>query len=172
MAKILSMIDFFMKKNQWPLDHNLGFHSCPTQTSFESPSPSSKSSYFKSRRPLDFDLSVKGWEAIPLGFLQYDWRKSTSSRPSAIVCRAGVNQHVHWFHGSKGLGIQPRTSLWVGLPTSSVKHPLLRTASHTRLRARDHYTSSTLIGGKGGIGPSSLHTMLEGPMEYANARWM
>jgi hypothetical protein len=30
--------------------------------------------------------------------------------------------------------------------------------SHTRLRARVHYTSSTLIGGKGGAGPSSLHT--------------
>ena len=41
-----------------------------------------------------------------------------------------------------------------------------------RLRARDHYASSTLIGGKGGAGPSSLHTTLEGPMEYVNARWM
>ena len=38
--------------------------------------------------------------------------------------------------------------------------------SHTRLRARDHCTSSTLIGGKGGAIPSSLHTTLEGPMEY------
>jgi hypothetical protein len=37
-----------------------------------------------------------------------------------------------------------------------------RAASHTRLRAHDHYTSSTLIGGKGGAWPSSLHTMLEG----------
>jgi hypothetical protein len=43
---------------------------------------------------------------------------------------------------------------------------LLRATSHTRLRARDHYTSSTLIGGKGGAGPSSLHTTLEGPTEY------
>ena len=41
-----------------------------------------------------------------------------------------------------------------------------------RLIARDHYTSSTLIGGKGGAGPSLLHTMLEGPTEYVNARWM
>ena len=30
--------------------------------------------------------------------------------------------------------------------------------SHTRPRARDHYTSSTLIGGNGGAGPSLLHT--------------
>jgi hypothetical protein len=48
----------------------------------------------------------------------------------------------------------------------------LRTTSHMRLRAHDHYTSSTLTSGKGGVGPSSFHTMLEGPTEYVNARWM
>jgi hypothetical protein len=48
----------------------------------------------------------------------------------------------------------------------------LRVTSNMRLRARGHYTSSTLIGGKGRAGPSSLHTMLEGPMVYVNARWM
>jgi hypothetical protein len=38
--------------------------------------------------------------------------------------------------------------------------------SHTRLRAPDPYTSSTLIVGKDGAGPSSLlHTTLEGPTE-------
>ena len=37
--------------------------------------------------------------------------------------------------------------------------------SHTRLRAHDHSTSSIFIGGKGGAGPSSLHTTLEGPTE-------
>jgi hypothetical protein len=62
MAKILSMIDYLMKRNQWPLDHSLGFHSRPTQTSFESPSPFSKSNDFKMRRPLDFGNSVKGRE--------------------------------------------------------------------------------------------------------------
>ena len=40
------------------------------------------------------------------------------------------------------------------------------------LRARDHYTSSTLIGGQGGTNPNTLHTMLDGPTEYVNARWM
>ena len=35
-----------------------------------------------------------------------------------------------------------------------------------RLRGRDHSTSSTLIGGKGGAGPRSLHTTLEGPTEH------
>ena len=48
----------------------------------------------------------------------------------------------------------------------------LRATSHTRLRARDLYASSTLIGGKRGVDPSSLHTTLEGPTEYVNARWM
>ena len=41
-----------------------------------------------------------------------------------------------------------------------------------RLRARDHCISSTLIGGWGGAGPNLLHTMLGGPTEYVNARWM
>ena len=45
----------------------------------------------------------------------------------------------------------------------------LRATSHTRLKARDHYTLSTLIGGKDGAGPSSLHVTLEGPTEYVNA---
>jgi hypothetical protein len=36
----------------------------------------------------------------------------------------------------------------------------VRANSHTRLRAHDYCTSSTLIGGKGGAGPSLLHTML------------
>ena len=42
----------------------------------------------------------------------------------------------------------------------------VRATSHTRLSARDHYTSSTLIGGRGGAGPSSLHTTIEGPTEW------
>jgi hypothetical protein len=48
----------------------------------------------------------------------------------------------------------------------------IRATSHMRLRAHDHYTSSTLLGGKGRAGPSSLHTTLEGTTEYVNARWM
>ena len=50
--------------------------------------------------------------------------------------------------------------------------PALSATSHTRLRAHDHYTSSTLICGKGRVVPSFLHTTLEGPTEYVNARWM
>jgi hypothetical protein len=48
----------------------------------------------------------------------------------------------------------------------------LKATSHMRMRARDYYTSSTLIDGKGGVGPNSLHTTLEGPTEYVNARWI
>ena len=48
----------------------------------------------------------------------------------------------------------------------------LRATSHTRLGAHDHYTSSTPIGGKGGVGPSSPYTTLEVPMEYVKVRWM
>ena len=56
--------------------------------------------------------------------------------------------------------------------THQLSYVMLRATSHTRLRACDHYTSSTLIGREGGAGPSLLHTMLEGPKEYANARGM
>jgi hypothetical protein len=52
------------------------------------------------------------------------------------------------------------------LTTMNLSSAYLRATSHTRLRAHDHYTSSTLIGGKGRVGPSSLHTTLEGPTEY------
>ena len=34
----------------------------------------------------------------------------------------------------------------------------LKATSHTRLRVHDHCTSSTLIGGKGGAGPTLVHT--------------
>ena len=54
------------------------------------------------------------------------------------------------------------------LPIHLYRHSGL--LSHMRLRAREHYTASTLIGGKGGAGPSLFHTTLEGPTEYA--RWM
>ena len=41
----------------------------------------------------------------------------------------------------------------------------VKATSHTRLRAPDRFISSVLIGGKGGAGPTSFHTTLEGPME-------
>ena len=70
----------------------------------------------------------------------------------------------------------PIPNLWRSmaqiLSNLSACNEQLRATSHMRLRARDQYTSSTLIGGKGGAGSSSLHTMLEGPMECMNARWM
>ena len=54
--------------------------------------------------------------------------------------------------------------------TRSESEGALRATSHTRLRDCDHYAPSTLIGGKGGAGPSLLHTTLEGPTEHVNAR--
>ena len=48
---------------------------------------------------------------------------------------------------------------------------IIRATSHMRLRACDHYTSSTLVSGKGGAGPSALHTTTEGSTEYVNDRW-
>ena len=49
----------------------------------------------------------------------------------------------------------------------------VRATSHTRLRARNHYTSSTVIGGKGGAGPSPLPTVpLRDQQKYVNAGWM
>ena len=75
--------------------------------------------------------------------------------PLVTYCWSGG--HQSWVHGPGN---------W------RPNHDLLRATSHTRLRACDHYTSSTLIGGKGGASPSSLHTMHKGPTEYVNARWM
>ena len=58
-------------------------------------------------------------------------------------------------------------------PLESIK---LRGHFTHKLRDRDHYTSSTFVGGKGGPGPSVLHTTLEARLEgstkYVNARCM
>jgi len=48
----------------------------------------------------------------------------------------------------------------MGIGPASRFKAALRATSHTRLTSHDHYTSSTLIGGKGEAGPSSLHTTL------------
>ena len=79
---------------------------------------------------------------------------------------------------SDGLGVPPQWCRFAAILVKSRcrlftwQDSLKKTTSHTRLRARDYCTSSTLIGGKGGAGPSSLHTTLEGPTEYVNAIWM
>ena len=53
-----------------------------------------------------------------------------------------------------------------GRNINNIEWSELKATSHMILRACDHYTSSTLIGGKGGAGPSLLHASLEGPTEY------
>jgi hypothetical protein len=42
----------------------------------------------------------------------------------------------------------------------SLQSTYLRAISHMKLTTRDQYTSSTLIGGKGRVGPNSLHMHL------------
>ena len=84
-----------------------------------------------------------------------------------------ISMHImHIFSLPKGFKITHVSCRKCSRPIVARINPctstLLRAASHTRLRARDHYTSSTLIGGKGGAGPSSLHTTLEGPTEYVS----
>jgi hypothetical protein len=59
--------------------------------------------------------------------------------------------------------------VWVWV---QIQRKMLGFASHMSMRAHDQCTSSTLLGGKGIAGPSSLNTMLEGLTEYVNARWM
>ena len=53
----------------------------------------------------------------------------------------------------------PKTCMLVVVWTKARGDPAARATSHTRLSTRTHYTSSTLIGGKGGAGPSSLHSI-------------
>ena len=55
---------------------------------------------------------------------------------------------------------------------SDLASAMCMATSHTRLRACDYYTSTTLIGGKGGASSSLLHNTRGGRMEYVNARWM
>jgi hypothetical protein len=56
--------------------------------------------------------------------------------------------------------------------SASMSIVTIRATSHTRLRARDHYTSSIVIDGKCEANPSLLHTTFEGQTEYVNAIWM
>ena len=81
---------------------------------------------------------------VALGGLNYDLDKTSKSESE--VCT--LIQRLFLYEGRKGVG---NSKLWA--------------TSHMRLRARDHHhTSSTLIGGKGGVGPKfNLHTTLEGP---------
>jgi hypothetical protein len=89
-----------------------------------------------------------------------------SLRPASDPKKAKIMQST-----SRGnWGIDPASRCKAALKHASTQTP--RATSHMRLVAREHYTSSTLIGGKGGASPSLLHTTLEGPTEYVNTIWM
>ena len=68
--------------------------------------------------------------------------------------------------GRFGLGIEEFNYRKIEVRIDNEGHFTHKTDAH------DHYTSSTLISGKCGARPSSLHTTLERSTEYVNARWM
>ena len=89
----------------------------------------------------------------------------------SIWCHVGL--HVDFtIHLAVTHSSGPSSVVWSHLELAPPPFPSMRATSNARLRATDHYTSSILIGGKGGAGPNSLHIVLEGPKEYVNARWM
>ena len=109
----------------------------------------------KNRRCAFFCSWVCVREFIPLTTRSWKNKDATTNVTLCFrsQCQFHAKHHVH--------------NLWC---CKHIHH--IRATSHTILRAHDHYTSSTLIGGKGGAGPSSLYSMCEGPTEYVNVRWM
>ena len=45
---------------------------------------------------------------------------ATLSVKLGVLVLVGTKQVVHWFLGGKGLGIQQRTSVWVGSPKTFI----------------------------------------------------
>jgi hypothetical protein len=70
------------------------------------------------------------------------------------------------------LHVNKQGKISLRITMTSVECSQFRATSHKRLRAHVYYTSSTLIGRKSRSNPSLLHTLLEGPTKYVNARWM
>ena len=99
---------------------------------------------------------------------------SLATRPSQLAPKKCINKsiwlatgggHLPWVHHGYLPGAN-QIDLFMHFPTHESRWPRLKWTSFLLvLRACDHYTSSSLIGGKGGAGPSSLHTRIEGPTE-------
>ena len=85
-------------------------------------------------------------------------------KKSPMTKYSDFGQKVLWsqFHLSTKVGIKELLLL-----TKLIE---LRATPHMTLRAHDHCTSSTHIGGKARASPSSLHTTLEGPTERRTNR--
>ena len=84
----------------------------------------------------------------------------------------GINEHWFWAHNQWSMYMRDGCRVYMNSYMASNGSCFMVT-SHMRLRARDHYKQSTLVGGKRGAGPSLLwNTTLEGRMEYVSARWM
>ena len=110
------------------------------------------------------------WSAVGVNYVTKQKYHMTS-----ISCNEFWGEHLGFFPTCQVI----KNARWIYIVTGcwgwtcQLAHPAwVRATSHTRPRAHDHYTSSTLIGGKGGASPSSLHIALEGPTEHVTARWM
>ena len=89
---------------------------------------------------------------IPLICVKTD--KATS--PAIFSCPTFCSQPIRTLHlNCRKTPMPDRSLLWIRCILYTY-HLLFRATSHTRPRARDHHTSSALIGGKGGVGPSLL----------------
>ena len=108
----------------------------------------------------------KGWSLEGVGDLGLSFQRTESLELLLVPCLSG--EYIDRF---ANIGICPKNTKCQKL-LKYLKVIWIRATSHTRLRARDIYTSSTLIGGQGRAGASSLHATLEGLMEHVNARWM
>jgi hypothetical protein len=100
--------------------------------------------------PIRFIMANDDGRALPsLSWLERERDLTTMGVPKLLTTTLQKGQHAH------------RTFLT--LPYL----PILRAISHTGLRARDHYTSSTLIGGKQRSRSKFTFTLrLRGPMEW------
>jgi hypothetical protein len=105
------------------------------------------------------DRNETEWQHLMLIFSHTSGSKLRREDLSYVVEGLG-----RWHHKRTLYSRRPLKGTGVSIYLSGGFRP----TSHTRPRAHDQYTSNTLIGGKGGAGPSSL----EGPTEYVNARWM
>ena len=116
-------------------------------------------------RKFMYGTCVEGW--VQVFARPTSQHNDRASRPKCVVMWASMRLRT-WdpvWSGKSQPPCTPRlrlhrlTSIDLVLRTWDPCELALKATSHMILRARDHYyTSSILIGGKGGAGPSSLHT--------------
>ena len=119
---------------------------------------------------LETTVKATSSSGLSYRFVTYVHQNKNDNGIHPLTCC--THKHINNFHTNmhnKSIHTLANTLL----ADPSTIYFTLRATSNTRVTARDHYTSSILIGGLGGAGPSSLHTTLEGPMEYyVKAKWV